>query len=524
MQLPEIAIIIIDCVLVARLLFSKVRLHVELFPLFAVGCLILLLGFVLDGLRWQMIPAWFVFFVLSACSLSSKNPHVIWRGLAAVPLVLFLGLSAFLSHQLPIFVLPSPSGPYSVGTFDTQLVDRSRIERFNPTSNRELGMAIWYPSNSDEINSSKRASLWESLYTGDWDIVKFFTHYLSKIKTSSYKGAPIAQDKIFPVVIFNHGMTAWPEQNTVLVEQLASHGYVVVSIAHTYQSTRVQTKSSGKVLFTSKIPDDLGIEELDENGNYRSTFGVISQKALENGQEYSLLFEELYKLYEQYISSGSEDAKRALVVNAIKNRERYRIGSTATANNLYNLFYGRMTAMGTYVDMWVEDIQFVLDQLAVMGTPLENFDAALDLERVAILGHSIGGSAAGEFCKTDSRCKAGVQLDGNYSGFKWDTPLRAPFMVFYSTYFFEGNNFAYLPSENDLWNYTHPNLDHMDFTDLALAVPNLTAPGMSGTIAGHLALNMVNDVTLAFLDRYLKNQPRSLEAFKLYPELVSRKY
>lgn len=180
--------------------------------------------------------------------------------------------------------------------------------------------------------------------------------------------------------------------------------------------------------------------------------------------------------------------------------------------------------MGSYNEMWVADIQFILDHLSEMETPLENFNSSLDFERIAVMGHSVGSSAAGEFCKIDNRCKAGVHLDGNYSGYNWNTPLKAPFMAFYSTYFFEANNFAYVGSEHNLWNFTHPDFDHMDFTDLSLAIPNLTAPGMSGSIDPHMALGLVNRVILDFLDRYLKNESRSLDNYDAYPELQARMY
>lgn len=524
MQVLELVFVLLVTLFVARLMFASVRRHIKPLPLIVAGFFVLLLGFVLHGLRWQMIPAYLVFFILAASSSSSRDPRLVWRCLAAIPLVVLLGLSSFLVYQLPVFELPAPSGQYSVGTFDLAVVDTSRIERYNPSANRELGVHVWYPSDSAEAKSFEKARLWESLHKGDWDLVKFFTHYFSKIETNSYKEAPVWLGEAFPVLIFNHGFTAWPEQNTMLVEELASHGYVVFSIAHTYQSTRVHTNESGKVLFTNRIPDDLNIDEFDENGRPRSDWGVTSQKARESGEEYSLLKEELFKLFDQYNRSDTELAKRALVEEAIANREQHRIGETATPDALYDHFYGQMTVMGSYVEMWVKDIQFVLNHLTVMEVPVENFNLVLDLDRVAVMGQSLGSSAAGEFCKIDSRCKAGVHLDGNYQGYRWNTPLMAPFMVFYSTYLFEGNNFAYAASEHDLWNFTHPNIDHMDFTDLPLAIPNLTAPGMSGSIDPLVAADMVNQVTLDFLDRYLKNEPRSLDSYSAYPELQARMY
>lgn len=520
----EVVFIVLVSLLILRLLIARIRSQGKLLPILAAGCLVLILVFVVHGFRWQLIPAFIVFLVLAISSRSSRNPGPVWRTLAAVPLVLLLGLSSFLSYQLPVFKMPKPTGPYAVGTFYVASVDSSRVERFNPQRNRELGVTAWYPANAAQVDGFQRAGLWGSLHEGDLDLSKFLTHYFSRIETSSFIEAPISQEGPFPVVIFNHGMNAWSEQNTTLMEQLASNGYVVLSIAHTYQSTRVRTKESGTVLLISRIPDDLEIEPLDENGQPRSSYGVIGTRALESGEEYSLLHAELYKLFDAYQALQTEESRKALVADAIRNREQYRISSAATSANLYNFLYGRMTVMGSFVDIWVKDIQFVLEQLPEMETPVQHFSVALNLERLAVIGHSVGSSAAGGFCKIDRRCKAGVHLDGNYSGYSWDKPLMAPFMVFYSSYFYEANNFAYLGSGHDLWNFTHPGLDHMDFTDLPLALPNLTAQGMSGTIDPRMALSMVNRVTLDFLDRYLKNKSRSLDVYGEYPELQARKY
>ena len=42
-----------------------------------------------------------------------------------------------------------------------------------------------------------------------------------------------------PVVIYSHGYTSFPGQNTALLEELASHGYIVYSVQHTYDSSPV---------------------------------------------------------------------------------------------------------------------------------------------------------------------------------------------------------------------------------------------------------------------------------------------
>lgn len=59
------------------------------------------------------------------------------------------------------------------------------------------------------------------------------------------------------------------------------------------------------------------------------------------------------------------------------------------------------------------DLASVAGQLERLNTdPTQLLAGRLDLARVAALGHSFGGNAALEWCRTDQRCVAAVNLDG----------------------------------------------------------------------------------------------------------------
>ena len=59
------------------------------------------------------------------------------------------------------------------------------------------------------------------------------------------------------------------------------------------------------------------------------------------------------------------------------------------------------------------DLAFVADQLEKLDTdPAERFAGRLDHARLGALGHSFGGNAALELCRTDQRCLAAANLDG----------------------------------------------------------------------------------------------------------------
>jgi pimeloyl-ACP methyl ester carboxylesterase len=56
------------------------------------------------------------------------------------------------------------------------------------------------------------------------------------------------------------------------------------------------------------------------------------------------------------------------------------------------------------------------------------FTGRLDLMRVGVFGHSFGGAAAAQFCHDDSRCKAGIDLDGAPFGSVIQEGLHQPFL------------------------------------------------------------------------------------------------
>jgi pimeloyl-ACP methyl ester carboxylesterase len=79
---------------------------------------------------------------------------------------------------------------------------------------------------------------------------------------------------------------------------------------------------------------------------------------------------------------------------------------------------------------WTGDIAFVLDRLDRLNAsdPSGRFTGRLDMTRVGVFGHSFGGATAAQFCSQDSRCKAGIDIDGSLHGSVIQTGLHKPFM------------------------------------------------------------------------------------------------
>jgi dienelactone hydrolase len=81
---------------------------------------------------------------------------------------------------------------------------------------------------------------------------------------------------------------------------------------------------------------------------------------------------------------------------------------------------------------WTADIAFVLDRLEQLNANDSKFAGRLDMTRVGVFGHSFGGAQALQFCRDDSRCKAGIDVDGAPIGSVIQTGIRKPFMFLLS--------------------------------------------------------------------------------------------
>jgi predicted dienelactone hydrolase len=80
--------------------------------------------------------------------------------------------------------------------------------------------------------------------------------------------------------------------------------------------------------------------------------------------------------------------------------------------------------------MWTEDVRFVLDRLEALNELDDRglLTHRLDLSRVGVFGHSFGGATALQVCHDDSRCKAGIDIDGMPFGSVVVEGVKQPFM------------------------------------------------------------------------------------------------
>lgn len=205
-----------------------------------------------EGSRWEMFPAYAVtmlFFLIWLLGLVTPGGIRVNRLIAGVGIVLgilFLAISIALPVILPVFHFPKPTGPYQIGTVTYHWVDTRRHEIFStdPNAHRQLMAQIWYPVTGD--TSSMRApyvrdaSALSSGLARSAHLPGFIFDHLQYVTTNAIPAAPMATDApSYPVLIFLSGITGFRQSNTFQVENLVSHGYIVVGLDQPYAAAAV---------------------------------------------------------------------------------------------------------------------------------------------------------------------------------------------------------------------------------------------------------------------------------------------
>jgi dienelactone hydrolase len=139
----------------------------------------------------------------------------------------------------PTPYLPEPTGPYPAGTASVWLTDTSRPDPWVPGMNaRELMVSLWYPALPSDGRRARYMTPAESeLQLTSRGITGIPPDTLSTVRTNAVSDArPAGRPRSLPLVVLSPGFTNSRSTLTALAEDLASHGYVVAGIDHTYES------------------------------------------------------------------------------------------------------------------------------------------------------------------------------------------------------------------------------------------------------------------------------------------------
>lgn len=319
--------------------FARARQRAALQAL-SVGVFLLALATIAaEGSQWQLVPWQVLAFVLLALVVLARwrpGPTRAWQRAVErgfLGLIVLAGAWALLWAFTP--TLPTPAGPFRVGTEVFHWTDTSRHEPYGKTTEyRQVVAQAWYPT---EATHGREAAYFEEKgeLPSMGGLPEFvFTGDFRNIATHGIVHAPVsAARKTWPILIFSPALEVPRELYTGLCTQVASRGYVVIALSSPYESA-VSELANGEVV-ESAFPSNPSEEQL------------------------------------------------------------YELTKTRSA-----------------------DATFVLDELEKLSTlaPGSPLVGHLDLERVGMFGHSIGGASAIQALSEDPRFRVGINLNGSLWG------------------------------------------------------------------------------------------------------------
>ena len=211
-----------------------------------------------------------------------------------------------------------------------------------------------------------------------------------------------------------------------------------------------------------------------------------------------------------------------------------RVVERTPENNAELLSGDTQKQLGTkLVQTWSSDMSFAVDRLEELNAndPTGRFNGRLDLTRVGAFGHSLGGATALEFCHDDTRCKAGVDVDGEPLGSALTDGVKQPFLFLLSDHSRESKSeteaveadlrsiYGRLPTESRLWLVLRGG-GHYGFSDLG-PVPLQVAHWLHIVpLDRQRQIFITRDCLHTFFDVYLKGAPASaLHDLQKYPEI-----
>lgn len=417
---------------------KRIPRFLDFMPLASVVFLILHLFIDNEAVRIRFIPIYIftvAFFLINIVRIFRHNPNQPRRRI--VPVIgrvfsfLLLTVSVLVpTVVLPFYSLPQPTGNFSVGTVVCDFIDSNRIETLSKEAGkpRELAVQFWYPTD----NTGSKAQ-------------------------DEIIGAPISESlQNYPVLIFSHGAFGMRKSNASTFRELASHGYIVASIDHTYHSFYTSfTDRRGVLVNNQFLNDAIGATVGDIQG----------EKAFEITHE--------------------------------------------------------------WLNVRIADMNFVIDSLEAGKLKGEGalLDGHMDLTKIGLFGHSLGGAAAAEVSKNRDDVKAAIVMDGTMIGditgvsnnkdIITKERFSKPLMLMYNSSYEEqeAKETSYMPNISAFNNSTKAayslcikNSGHLNFTDLPRISPFLASKLGIGTIDSLECIKVVNSYCLAFFDQYIKGQ------------------
>lgn len=150
------------------------------------------------------------------------------------------------SSLLVGYDFPRPTGEHGVGTVRYHMIDRERLDPYDQSLFRELMVQVWYPTTMKSTTAKAHAQYlpdvmphMKRMATEAYYVPQIVLDYLLvDIKCYAQDSAPLLTSKQkYPILVLCHGLGSMVALHTAHAENLASHGYVVFGINHTFTTS-----------------------------------------------------------------------------------------------------------------------------------------------------------------------------------------------------------------------------------------------------------------------------------------------
>ncbi len=498
MRTFEMLLLALNLVALAMLAFPRLRNAHRSFMAVIAAIALFFAHVVLEGPRWQMVPAYGLTLLFLVALLAKRfgmaddaGGHRRRTRVAIAMGLAGLAMAVALPNLVPVFRFPAPTGPYAIGTLTYHWQDASRREVFTADTpmRRELMVQIWYPAQA-RMAGARAAYLPDAgAVMAEFARIQrkpalIFGH-LQYVKTNAVPAAAAADGlAAFPVLLFLEGASGFRTMNTYQVEQLASQGYIVVAID--------QPGAAAAVVFPDghQIP---GLNRAQLQANVRPS----------------------------YIPGVPGPLPAGIPIPP-----------------------GLALQTGGIIPYLALDVVFALDQLAVVNQADPNaiLTGKLDLQRVGIFGVSLGGIVVGEACRRDARLRACLMMDAPMTTEVVHSGLRQPSMWItrdaasmrlereqtggWPEVEIEAHQSSMRAVYESLPGAGYfvrvPGMFHVNFTDIAAWTPIAARLGLSGPINPQRGHAIINAYSVAFFNRHLLDQGADLAEgpARRYPETL----
>jgi len=466
------------CLLAILFIFNQRIRRSALLLTSGAGSIFLVIHLLVEGYRVQLLFLYGFMILMLMLSLidvimtqkAVRTTSRIRRVLGRLFIVIGLIATACFHYVFPVFDLPAPVGEFKVGTQVFHFVDPSREETFGKTATgkRELMVQVWYPA---QAGTGKYAP-----FIPDTQILRYMaTNYglpgftfqhLKYVSSHAYSGAEVSSAQTsYPLILANPGFSSSRFLHTSQAENLASHGYIVAVIDHTYNTFATEFPD-GQI--TTSTTNDLFSPDHDyqtESGNRDKLGKVLTD-------DVSFALDQFELIQSGHIPShlkGRIDLGHVGVFG-------HSIGG-ATA---YDASYDPRIAVGIDLDGGL----YRLRDREGLRKPFLFMNSESEFENLKKV--------------MDNRVYTDAELNRMGNTREWmnqvteDKKLELERM---RETVAAGGQFLYID-----------NTEHLNFTDVQFISPIFKMLGITGKIAPERANSVINAYMLDFFDMYLKNQ------------------